>query len=61
MPPVSAGLGRTVARSLPLGAFMFVQGARDSENIFLIHNMNSICRLCKLIINIFPQTTIIGS
>jgi len=28
--------------------------ARHSENLFLIHNMNSICRLCKVIINIFP-------
>jgi len=40
---------------------MFVQGARHSENLYLIHNMNSICRLCKLIINIFPQIPTIGS
>jgi len=33
--------------SLPLGAFIFVQGARHSENLFLIQKMNSICRLCK--------------
>jgi len=26
MPPVSAGLGKNVAKSLPLGNFMFVQG-----------------------------------
>jgi len=32
----------------PLGAFVFVQGARHSENLYLIHNMDSICRLCKL-------------
>jgi len=30
--------------SLPLGAFMFVQEARHSENLYLIHNMNSICK-----------------
>jgi len=47
--------------SLPLGGFMFVEGARHSENIYLINNMNSACRLCKLIINIFPQIPIIGS
>jgi len=35
--------------SLPLGP-------RYSENWFLSHNMNSICRLCKLIIHIFPKT-----
>ena len=40
-PTVSAGLGRTVARNLPLAVFMFVQGATHSENVFLIHNMNS--------------------
>jgi len=34
--------------SLPLGAFMFVQGARHYENLYWIHNRNSICRLCKL-------------
>ena len=34
--------------------------ARHSENLYLIHNMNSICRLCKLIRNIFPQISIIG-
>jgi len=33
---------------LTLGAFVFVQGARYSENVYLIHNMNSSCRLCKL-------------
>jgi len=37
------------------------RGARHSENVYLFHNMNSICRLCKLIINIFPQIPIIGS
>jgi len=42
--------------NLPLGAFMFVQAAsaRHSETLDLIHNMSSICRLCKLIINMFP-------
>jgi len=35
---------------------MFVQGVRHSENLFLIHNMNSICRLCKLI-KYFPANT----
>jgi len=37
--------------------------ARHSENLFLIHNMNSICSLCKLglITNIFGQQPIIGS
>jgi len=47
--------------SLPLGAFTFVQGARQSEDLFLIQSMNSLCRLCKLILNIFPQIPIIGS
>ena len=28
-----------------------------SENLFLIHNMNSICRLCKLHYKDFPATT----
>jgi len=28
--------------SLPLGAFMFGQGARHSENLYLIYNMNNI-------------------
>jgi len=37
------------------------RGTRHSENLFLIHNMNSICRLCKLVINISPQMRIIGS
>jgi len=36
---------------------MFVQGSKHSENSYLIHNMNSICRLCKLIISIFPPNT----
>jgi len=43
------------------GPSSLFRGARHSENIFLIHNMNSICRLYKLIINIFPQIPIIGS
>jgi len=47
--------------SFPLEAFMFVQGDRHSENVFLIHNTNNICQLCKLIINIFPQIRIVGS
>jgi len=34
---------------------------RHPENLFLNHNIKSICRLCKLIINIFPQIPIIGS
>jgi len=29
--PVSAGLGRTVARKFSTGAFMFVQGSRHSD------------------------------
>ena len=49
MPPVSAGQGRTIARMSSVGGFMFVQGARHSENVCLIHNMHSNCRLCKLI------------
>jgi len=28
---------------------------------FFIHNMNSIFRLCKLVLNIFPQICMIGS
>jgi len=39
---------------------MFVQGTRPSENLYLIHNLNSICRLSKLILNIFPEIPIIG-
>jgi len=56
MPPVSAGLGRTVARMSSIGDIHVCAGAaRHSENLCIIHNMNSICRLCKLITNIFPQ------
>jgi len=58
MPPMSAGLCRTFARS---SSFMFVQGARHTENLYLFHNMNSVCRLCKLIINVSWQIPIIGS
>jgi len=29
------------------GPSCLCRGGRHSENIFLIHNMNSICRLCK--------------
>jgi len=46
---------------LHLGASCVCRGARHSEYLFSIHNMNSICRFCKLIINIFPQRHIIGS
>jgi len=49
--PGSAGIGWTVARKSSVGGFMFVQGARHSANLYLIHNMHSICRLRKLIIN----------
>jgi len=41
-------------------SYLFME-ARNSENVYLIHNMNSICSLCKLIINIFSQMPIIGS
>jgi len=52
MPLMSVDMGRTVARKSSVGVFfMFVQGARHSENLYSIHNMNSICRLCKLIIS----------
>jgi len=60
-PPGSADLGRIVARKSSTVAFMFLQGARHSENLYLIHNKNSICRLCKLTINIFSKIPIIGS
>jgi len=33
------------------------KGARHSENLFLIHNMNSICRLCTLHCKYFPANT----
>jgi len=56
-PLVSADLGEPSPESLPLGAFTFVQRARHSENLFFIHNMNSICRLCKLNIN-FPTNAL---
>ena len=40
----------------------FFEHNKISGNILsLIHNMNSICRLCKLIICIFPQIRVIGS
>jgi len=62
MPPMSAGLGRTVARKSSIGGLhVCARGARHSENLYLIHNMKSICRLCKIIINIFPKIPIIGS
>jgi len=44
-----------------LGASCVCRGARHSEYLFSIHDMNSICRFCKFIINILPQTPIIGS
>jgi len=43
--PVSAGLGSTVVRKFS-GSWepsCLWRGARHSENLFLIHNMNSIC------------------
>jgi len=58
-PTVSAGLDRTVAKKSSTGGLHVCAGARHSENLFLIHNMDSICRLCKLNINIFPQIRII--
>ena len=61
MTPVCAGIGRTVARKSSIGALLFVKGTRHPENVYVIHNMNRICRLFKLIINIFPQIPIIGS
>jgi len=60
-PNAPSCLGRNVARKSSNGAFVFAQGARYSENIFLIHNMPRIFRLCKLIISIFRQMLIIGS
>jgi len=45
------------------GPSCLCRGARHSKNIFLIHNMNRICRLCKLglITNIFAHLPITGS
>jgi len=43
------------------GPSCLCRGARHSENLFLIPNMKSVCRLCELIISIFPQIPIIGS
>jgi len=60
-PPCLRARAEPSPESLPLGAFMFVEGARHSENLFLIHNMNSICILCKLIINILSKIPTIGS
>jgi len=60
-PPCLRAWAELSSESLPLGTFMFVQGDGDSEHLFLIHKMNSICSLCKLIINIFQHTRIIGS
>ena len=60
-PAVSAGLGRTAARVFHWGHSYLLKGVRHSENLFLIHNMNSNCRLCKVIMNVFPQIRIIGS
>jgi len=57
---VSAGLGRTVARKSSIGGLLR-RGGRHSENLFVIHKMNSICRLCKLIITIFSQIPIVAS
>jgi len=58
--PVCAGIDRTVARKSSIGVLLFVRGTRHPGNVYVIHNMNKICRLCKLIINIFPQIPIIG-
>jgi len=35
--PVSAGLCGTIARKSSIGAFVFVQRVRHSENLYLIH------------------------
>ena len=45
--PMSAGLGRNIARKSSIGRLHVCGGARHSENLYLIHNMNSICTLCK--------------
>jgi len=60
MPPVSAALGRTDARKCSIGGFMLAVGLNILK-IYFYHNMNTICKLCKLIINIFPQIPTIGS
>ena len=41
--------------SLPLGASCLCRWARHSQHLYLMHNINSICRLCKLIINILSH------
>ena len=53
MPSVSVSLGRTVARKSSIAGLQVL--CRHAENFSLIHNMNSIWRLCKLITNIFPM------
>jgi len=50
MAPVSTGLGRTVARTSSIeGLYVCAEGT-DTVQFVLVHNMNSTCRLCKLII-----------
>jgi len=61
-PTKSADLGRTVARKSSIaGLHVCARGLDILKILFLIHNMNNICWLCKLIVNIFPQILIIGS
>jgi len=67
LPPNAPPCLRTWAdpsrESLPLGAFIFVQGARHSEILFLIHNIHvmAFADCANNIINIFPQIPTIGS
>jgi len=61
LPPVATGLDTTIAKKCSIGGLHICAGARHSENLYLILNMNSICRLCKSIRNSFFQIPIIGS
>ena len=60
-PPCPSAWAEPTPENPPFGGFLCVQGARHSEYLFLIHDMNNICRFCKLIINILPQRPLLGS
>jgi len=51
------GPGQNRRQKVHWGPSCLCSGTRRSENLYLIHNMNSTCRLCKLSIKYFPANT----
>jgi len=61
MPHRVCGPGQNRCHEFSTGGLHVCAGAWHSESLYLIHNMNSICIWCKLIITIFRQIPIICS